>query len=442
VHATEYAAAHLEQKSNRGEGSDISCIPMKSAFCLLLLLGWLPAMMPTVCTEPCNARPTRNSSRLYQVSSRDKRSGRKTFGFIDDTGKLVIGFDRLPEETIAVGEFHEGLAVIYVKKKDSDERSGYRNQVAGYIDRTGAVVIATRFDSARAFSEGLAYVELDAMGFKGFIDVRGETVIKLEDPVAKDFHEGLAAVGTSEGGVGRNWGYINQSGTVVVKRQYSFADDFSEGLAGVAIDGKYGFIDKAGRMVIPARFGLRRELRHPGSIISSGRFSEGLACVSTGYRPNELYGFINNKGDFVIPPHFHAAQDFAEGLAFAVEMDKVTKVVKRVGWIDKFGRWAVTEVKKFVSSSDFPKTFNDPNGLLDWRYSEGLVPFFLYRGDRPLWGYMDQKGKVVIEPREFNRVGPFVGGVAWVEIRDFGMQQDWGYTDRQGRFIWRSEPLK
>lgn len=408
-----------------------------SARSFLLLLCWLSALTPAAYPQPGKRKATPQPGHLYQVTTRDEKTGEKRVGFIDKTGKLVIGFDRLPKTTIAVGEFREGRAVIYLRKESRGGSAGEMNYAAGYIDHTGKIIVAPRFDLARDFNEGLAYVEAEAEGFRGFIDRGGQTVIKLNGLRARDFHEGLAAVGTDKWNA--RWGYVDRSGRQVVKPQYPFADDFSEGLAGVEVEGKYGFIDKTGKIVIPPRFGLRKAYRHPILTISSGRFSEGLACVSTGSFPFDVYGYINKRGDFVIPPRFQAAQDFSEGLALVVNMDKMTSVVTAVGWIDRSGRWVVNQVKGYLSSSEFAKTFTDPNAGLDWRYSEGLVPFVVYVNKRPRWGYMDQKGNVAIEPREFNQVGPFAGGVAWVEIKDMGMEQDYGYIDRTGRFIWRSK---
>lgn len=59
------------------------------------------------------------SRRLYKVVNNDNR-----VGFIDNTGKLVIGFDRLPKETTYVRDFHDGLAVIYLNKETRDESQG------------------------------------------------------------------------------------------------------------------------------------------------------------------------------------------------------------------------------------------------------------------------------------------------------------------------------
>jgi WG containing repeat len=369
---------------------------------------------------------------LYRVSRRDRQSGEKKLGFIDKTGRLVIDFERLPKTTIAVGDFHEGRARIYLRKIIDDETNDNMNATVGFIDETGKVIIEPRFETARDFSEGLAYVE--AKDFKGFIDRFGKVVIRVAYRFAKDFHEGLAAVGMSDEPHKNDWGYIDRSGKLVIKQQYSFADDFSEGLAGVEVNGKYGFIDAQGTMLIPPRFDLSREVRHPGRTVSSGRFVSGLACV----RVEGLVGYINRKGEFVIRPQFTYAQDFSEGLAWAT-MKGQSKPGVLAGWIDKSGRWAVTGVDGF-SFSEFPQSGTYSNHYLDWRYSEGLVPFFIYSGDQALHGYMNRRGQVVIEPRDFEQVGPFVGGVALVVFHgNSTLMEDYGYINKKGVLIWRSK---
>jgi hypothetical protein len=378
---------------------------------------------------------SRGPDRLYQVSKWDAKSRGKRIGFIDHTGKLIIDYDRLPSATAMVGEFHEGRAAIYLNKVSPPGSTAYD---VGFIDETGKMVVPPRFRSARSFSEGLAFV--DGREFRGFIDLQGKPVIKTDD-YTRDFHEGLAAVSSSEGF--SPWGYIDRSGKMVVEKQYSFADDFSEGLAGVVVNRKFGFINQNGEMVIPPRFIPRRGPYSYSGVVATSRFSEGLAPVATElkYGLDGVYGYIDRKGDFVIPPQFHAAQIFSEGLALVVKMERVTNVVTSAGWIDKSGHRIVTEVQGRISESLFPKTFMDPHGYSDWRYSEGLVPFLIPQNKgKPLRGYMDRRGKIVIEPRAFNKVGPFVGGLARVYVDgDERQSNDYGYINKTGQFIWRSK---
>lgn len=403
----------------------------------IILIG-LTALAATASAQPSgDQKPRRPPSYLYQVSNKDEKSGEARIGFIDNTGKLVIPFDRLPKTTVGVGEFHEGRAVIYLREETGDKLNGNSNYRAGYIDETGKVVIAPRFDSARDFSEGLAYVELDASGFRGFIDREGKTVIKVDAPTAKDFHEGLAAVGTREGRDDRvgDWGYIDRSGREVIKRQYFFAEDFAEGLAGVLVDnGKYGFINQRGTMVIPPNFEPFKGLRHKKVIMGTSRFSAGLACVK---EAGGFYGYINKKGEFAIPPRFERAQEFSEGLAWVVTKDW------KAGWIDKSGQLVVTGIngQSFPARTEIIYT----DEILDWRYSEGLVPFILYVENKFMRGYMDRSGRVVIKLQrddEFGTLNPFSGGVAMVYLfvqGKRGEEQKYGYIDKTGRFLWRQQ---
>lgn len=370
----------------------------------------------------------RPPSGLYPVTKRDA-TGVKRTGFIDNTGKLVIDYDRLPASTSLVGEFQEGRAVIFLERKPGPPGSPLYD--VGFIDESGNMVIPPRFFDARAFSEGLAYVQ--SYEFRGFIDLQGRPVIKTDYDSTRDFHEGLAAVSSS----GKGAGYIDRSGKIVIQKQYSFADDFSEGLAGVLVGKEFGFINPKGEMVITPRFVPRRGWYAWNPIIATSRFSEGLAPVAIGSEFDRVYGYINRKGDFVIPPQFITAQLFSEGLAFVARKDPVTKEATKAGWIDKAGQWVVTDV-----DGNFPANISKapfPHHYGDWRYSEGLVQFHVYSSEgRPLHGYMDQKGKVVIEPRAANKAERFVGGLARVFVKgDEGSSDDYGYINKTGQFIWR-----
>jgi hypothetical protein len=374
---------------------------------------------------------SRGPGGLYPVTKWDATAGVNRIGFIDNTGKLVIDYDRLPSSAWHVGEFHEGRAAIFLRKKNVPP--GEPANDIGFIDERGNMVIPPRYFDARPFSEGLAYVQ--SYEFRGFIDLQGRPVVNTGIDRTRDFHEGLAAVTSSERG---RSGYIDRTGKMVIQGQYSFLDDFSEGLAGVLVDREFGFINKKGEMVISPRFVPRRGWYAWDPIIATSRFSEGLAPVSIGSEFSRVYGYINHKGEFVIPPQFYAAQLFSEGLAFVAKLDPVTNDVAKAGWIDKTGQWVVTDVEGRFPPNTAKADFS-PYHHVDWRYSEGLVQFRIHSSEgRTLHGYMDQKGKVVIEPRAFNQADPFVGGLARVFVTgQEGSSDDYGYINKTGKFIWR-----
>ena len=79
-------------------------------------------------------------------------------GFIDKTGKIVIR----PQFRLTLG-FSEGLAPVKIDNK------------MGYIDKTAKILIRPQFDFAGWFSQGLAYVKSsDKEG--GYIDKTGKYV--------------------------------------------------------------------------------------------------------------------------------------------------------------------------------------------------------------------------------------------------------------------------
>jgi hypothetical protein len=53
---------------------------------------------------------------------------------------------------------------------------------------------------------------------------------------------------------GDKYGFVNPAGKIVIPPQFDAADSFSEGLAAVDTRGAWGFIDQTGKMVIPPQF--------------------------------------------------------------------------------------------------------------------------------------------------------------------------------------------
>ena len=50
--------------------------------------------------------------------------------------------------------------------------------------------------------------------------------------------------------VGDLWGFIDSTGKMVIEPQFPYAGNLHEGLALVKKDGKFGYTDRSGRMVI------------------------------------------------------------------------------------------------------------------------------------------------------------------------------------------------
>jgi hypothetical protein len=104
-------------------------------------------------------------------------------------------------------------------------------------------------------------------------------------------------------------------------------------LAAVKIDGKWGFIDKTGQMVIPPHFdgGADDAL---ASLADGPRFSEGLAAVLI----DGKLGFIDKSGQMVIQPQFAKPSLFDKPCYFVGGLALVW-AGEKWGYIDKTGKY-------------------------------------------------------------------------------------------------------
>jgi serine/threonine protein kinase len=140
-----------------------------------------------------------------------------------------------PEKFDFVQVYFEGMANVRLNDK------------WGYIDEKGKLIIDLIYDHADYFMDGLAAVKI---GKKyGYIDKTGKVVIPFKYDIASPFLEdGIASVAI----FGRGDGYIDKSGNVLGELKYSRAFNFVCHRGLVKINGKFGYVDKTGELVIDA----------------------------------------------------------------------------------------------------------------------------------------------------------------------------------------------
>ncbi|HSR67668.1 MAG TPA: WG repeat-containing protein [Acidobacteriota bacterium] len=177
----------------------------------------------------------------------------------------------------------------------------------------------------------MLFAETTAEGERyGYRDSAGEVVIEPRFRLGEEFSEsGLAAVVDETG-----WAYIDTKGEVVV-RPFVFdnaPDAFSEGLARFQRDGRFGFFDQSGNIVIDPLYEFARP------------FSEGLAAACKGcVREADhehwsvaggKWGYIDRGGDEAIPFVFDEAASFKQGRA-QVTQDGAPKSIGKDGQVLK-----------------------------------------------------------------------------------------------------------
>lgn len=139
---------------------------------------------------------------------------------------------------------------------------------------------------------------------------------------------------------------------------------FSEGLAAVQKGERWGYIDTSGKEIIPATY------------YNVGNFQDGIAPVMFVMRPAFTYAYIDRNNEFAITPHLVCteAYPFYYGANLAL-IRKVNNGVFKNGYVDKLGMISI------------PFIYDDA-GV----FREGYAPV----EKNGKWGYIDEKGKVVI----------------------------------------------
>jgi hypothetical protein len=139
--------------------------------------------------------------------------------------------------------------------------------------------------------------------------------------------------------------------------------------------------------------------------------SERLLPVSV----DNKYGYINLRGELVVPCQYGFASEFSEGLAY---------VQKQFNY-EEYEKLALQEyifINQQIQEVGALKCFSCYHG-----FSEGLLAF--ERDDK--WGYVDATLQVVISP-SFDNADDFVDGLARAAADNWTA---WGIIDRTGKWV-------
>lgn len=319
--------------------------------------------------------------------------------FIGKDGSTIV--DDLEEAK----SFSEGLA------------AARRNGKWGYVGKSGQWQILPIFDDASSFSQGLAPVKRNKS--YGYIDRNGRTVIDFKFDRAYGFNEGLAATRMAGS---REWTFIDRSGKCVIDSGFDFVGYFSEGLCSV---GKHngslwdiGFIDTQGKLVIPYRYKMAEPFKNgfaivytefsaeaaPLKINTRGQVVSATAgCAICPVKVGKMWCYMKEK-KMLTAAKFVSAEEFAEGLA-AVQTPSFTW-----GFLEERGVFLVEP--KFNSASSFSEGMAVV-GVRTSEYDEAT------RMEKILFGYLNTKGEVVI-PLQFSDAFSFKDDIALVRMDKAG----------------------
>ncbi|MDP4176352.1 MAG: WG repeat-containing protein [Bacteroidota bacterium] len=347
-------------------------------------------------------------------------------GFCNEAKKIII-----PCIYDEVRPFSEEVAIVRV------------NENYGLVDKKGNVVLPIAYNNILCFPSGNYMIYSNKK--YGIFGKDGKMLVPAIYNSVTDFSEGFAKV-ERENFVG----FVNTSGKEVLDcSKFSYIDEFSDGLCAIK-KGKFGdgllgkekgmgYINDKGEVVLF----YNEEVNGYGQKIIDyndiGRFGNGLARIDSFYyipqtNGNKLKkikhiksGYINKKGELVIPMIYDYASDFSGGLAVVKKNDSY-------GVIDLQGKAVIpvqySEVRicadNFIFVMDGNKCFLFNNKgqkvkELDCynvdQFSEGLAVAKSLKTNKK--GFIDLSGQFVISPK-FDMASYFQSGFAKVEIRGKG----------------------
>ncbi|MDW7694411.1 WG repeat-containing protein [Flammeovirgaceae bacterium SG7u.111] len=256
---------------------------------------------------------------------------------------------------------------------------------------------------------------------------------------------------------GGRWGFMDKYGKLVIPADYDFAHDFVNQQAIVEKDGKWGVIDSDNNVVIDFQYShisflpdsenslyllIKEDLLMgyldtlgrqaiPTKYLALNEYKEGRARVLT----SEGWGFINREGEMVIRDTLAEVRDFNEGLA-AFRKENVW------GFIDRNGNEMIKPTYQDVGNFSGGKTWvklKNRKGIIGINGTE-IIPPIYYRVEdyekgvarvytKSKWGLMDEKGKWVVPPK-YSKITSFdQDGYAKVK------QKNWGIIDSVGNVI-------
>ncbi|MFA5418981.1 MAG: WG repeat-containing protein, partial [Bacteroidales bacterium] len=310
-----------------------------------------------------------------------KRNGK--WGLIDSLSNNLI----VPEKYENIGEFSEDHVAVQLGGK------------WGFINRTGQEVTAIKYESTTPFNEGIASVQLDKKW--GAIDKSGRELIpNLYDEIGP-FSHGIAMVAL-EG----KYGFIDRTGKRTVPLKYNDIKDDDKpsvpaNLGGVIVDGmieggKWGLVDRLtgaeltpfiyDQLGAPVRFdvfnvmlqsktGLMDNRGNLLTPVKYDRLSEfapnGLAKVNIGGRIQDdgdfgyaysggKWGFINLKGEEIIPVIFDAVSDFES--YDEIYTHTIVNITDTINYVEKYGVY--NEHGKLIIPVKFFKITASDNGFV------------------------------------------------------------------------------
>ena len=264
----------------------------------------------------------------------------------------------------------------------------------------------------------------------GYVDNTGEWVIEPKFIEADEFDRGIARVRYDW-----LWGFLKEDGSWLFEPVLNDADPFSDEIACVKKGLCYGFINRKGVWFIEPNiievvkssnkdlFGIKNRDRRCAIISNQGKWITEFELAhlpdfgdySIRVDKDSKYGFLDYKGNWIIPPIYQEAFEAKEERIFA--------------GVEKNSYFYLIDLNGNILSEE--KLYLDVFSGLDFKDGRIIVKIETEKEGRNLYtslkcGVIGSDGKWIIEP-VFDEIKDFNDGYAIVKVEDkYGVINDKG----------------
>lgn len=262
----------------------------------------------------------------------------------------------------------------------------------GVINRNGEVIVPREYNSITYPKEGLFTAKKG--GQYSLYDIEGNKIVSEDDfDYIIDTSNGLTMVCKED-----KIGYVNSAGKLVIPCIFEKGRDFSSGIAPVFKDGSWCCIDKTGKELFPIE----------NNYEDVDNYINGLAKVTKLEDGEKIYGIIDDRGKEIIPcGKYKYLSIFSDGLI------KVENTSGK-GFVDKSGKEIIPAIYSALGE-----------------FSEGLA--YAKTDFNGNFGFINRKNIFVI-PCNYTSVTSFSNGVARVK-----QDGKWMLIDKTGKSITKCE---
>ena len=190
----------------------------------------------------------------------------------------------------------------------------------------------------------------------------------------------------------------------------SSKNDEKISLVPLKLGGVYKFVDQKGKVVINSNY------------TSANLFHNGLALVQIKEDGKTKTGYINEKGEEVIKCQYNKGTNFSENIAFVID-DKGYPIA-----IDRGGNtiFSLNQARSAGAFNEGLSAFSveTKTGEKLWYHGQ------FYEPTKIEWGFTNNKGEIVIQPR-FSSAGTFGEGLCAVADENKMI----GYINKTGKIV-------